>query len=44
VETPEEYNEGELPDPESEDPPAPRNEMIILAGRLFRDESKEKSG
>lgn len=32
-----------MADPEAEEPAAPRNELIILVGRLFRDESKEKS-
>lgn len=44
VDIPEDYNEGDLAAAEDEEPAAPRNELIILAGRLFRDESKEKPG
>jgi len=35
---PEDYAEGELPNPDDEDAePVTRNEAIYIAGRLFRD-------
>jgi hypothetical protein len=43
---PEDYNEGEIQADDEEAEPVKRNELIFVAGRLFRDEvlEKKKSG
>ncbi len=46
VDLPDDYAEGELPaageDEEEAEEPAPRNELVYVAGRLFRDDALEK--
>lgn len=43
LEVPEDYAEGELPNEDDEDAePKVRNELVYVAGRLFRDEAMEK--